>query len=81
MKRELELDSKKNSSDAREEKEHMEYSSESPQCFACGKSVPDPQEENHLVEEIICDSCRQELFTSLEAAWVKHSAFLDSALN
>jgi hypothetical protein len=50
-------------------------------CFACGKTVSDPKEENHLGEEIICDACRNEMFDSLEEAWVKHSAFLDSALN
>jgi formylmethanofuran dehydrogenase subunit E len=50
-------------------------------CFACGKLVSDLREENRLGEEIICDSCRNEMFSSLEEAWVKHSAFLDSALN
>jgi formylmethanofuran dehydrogenase subunit E len=50
-------------------------------CFACGKAVADPKEENHLGDEIICDSCREEMVGSLEEAWVKHSAFLDSALN
>ncbi len=56
-------------------------SSKSSQCFACGKPVPDPQEANHLGDEIICDACREEMVASLEDAWVKHSAFLDSALN
>lgn len=50
-------------------------------CFACGRAVSNPKEENHLGEEIICDSCREEMMSSLEEAWVKHSAFLDSALN
>ena len=52
-----------------------------PECFACGKQVPNPGEGNHLDDEIICDSCREEMISSLEGAWVKHSAFLDSALN
>jgi hypothetical protein len=52
-----------------------------PKCFACGKIVDDPKPENKLGEEIICDGCRDEMFESLEDAWVKHSAFLDSALN
>jgi hypothetical protein len=50
-------------------------------CFACNKEVTDPKPENKLGEETICDSCRDEMFSSLEEAWVKHSAFLDSALN
>lgn len=52
-----------------------------PVCFACGKVVPKPGEKNHIDEEIICDSCREEMISSLEGAWAKHSAFLDSALN
>ncbi len=51
------------------------------ECFACGKQVLNPSEANHLADEIICDSCREEMVSSLEDAWVKHSAFLDSALN
>jgi hypothetical protein len=50
-------------------------------CFACGLNVPSPKEGNHLGDEIICDACREEMVSSLEEAWVKHSAFLDSALN
>jgi formylmethanofuran dehydrogenase subunit E len=53
----------------------------SAQCLACGMLVPEPKEGNHLGDEIICDSCREEMVSSLEKAWVKHSAFLDSALN
>jgi formylmethanofuran dehydrogenase subunit E len=51
------------------------------ECFACGKAVPNPKEGNYLDDEIICDSCREEMISSLEDAWVKQSAFLDSALN
>ncbi|MGI0079455.1 MAG: hypothetical protein ACRECH_07515 [Nitrososphaerales archaeon] len=54
---------------------------EIPECFVCQKPVPEPGEGNHLDDEIICDSCRAEMMSSLEGAWVKHSAFLDSALN
>jgi len=50
-------------------------------CFACGAVVSNPKEENHLGDEVICDACREEMVSSLEKAWVKHSAFLDSALN
>jgi hypothetical protein len=50
-------------------------------CFACGKPVTDPKEANRMGDEVICDSCREEMMSGLEDAWVKHSAFLDSALN
>jgi ribosomal protein S26 len=50
-------------------------------CFACGIAVPNPKEGNHFGDEVICDSCREDMVSSLEEAWVKHSAFLDSALN
>jgi hypothetical protein len=63
------------------EKEKAAEDSKSSQCFACGKSVADPKEANHLGDEVICDACREEMVASLEEAWVKHSAFLDSALN
>ena len=50
-------------------------------CIGCGKSVLDPKEGNLLGDQYICDSCREEMAISLEDAWKKHSAFLDSALN
>lgn len=62
-------------------KEENESQPNSSQCFACGAMVINPKEENHLGDEIICDVCREEMISSLEEAWVKHSAFLDSALN
>ena len=52
---------------------------ESPKCFVCGASVSKP--DSKLGEEPMCDKCRDEMIASLEDAWVKHSAFLDSALN
>ena len=63
-----------------EEKERDHVGNES-RCFACGRDVPAPEEGNHLGDEIICDGCREEMMSNLEDAWVKHSAFLDSALN
>ncbi|MHB1907928.1 MAG: hypothetical protein ACYCQJ_03530 [Nitrososphaerales archaeon] len=51
----------------------------SPKCFVCQASVSKP--DSRLGEETICDKCRDEMMASLEEAWVKHSAFLDSALN
>jgi hypothetical protein len=51
------------------------------QCLACDKEIPTPNEENKMGDEFICDSCREEMVSSLEGAWKKHSAFLDSALN
>jgi formylmethanofuran dehydrogenase subunit E len=62
-------------------KKKEENNYKSSHCFACGKIVIDPKEANRLGDEIICDACREEMFSSLEEAWVKHSAFLDSALN
>ena len=53
----------------------------SPECFVCGASVSDPGPENYLGDEVICNPCRELMLSSLEDAWVKHSAFLDSALN
>jgi hypothetical protein len=73
------LRSKKSSSNAKNEKTPL--GPELRQCFSCGKAVAEPKEDNHFGDEIICDSCRKEMVSSLEAAWVKHSAFLDSALN
>ena len=52
-----------------------------PSCFACGKVIRNHGEDNVMGEEFICDSCREEMIASLEGAWKKHSAFLDSALN
>ncbi|HZW58554.1 MAG TPA: hypothetical protein VFF30_19870 [Nitrososphaerales archaeon] len=43
--------------------------------------MPKPKEENLLGDEVICDSCREEMIASLEGAWRRQSAFLDSALN
>ena len=52
-----------------------------PECLGCGKQVPNPKQKNKLGEEFICNSCSEEMMASLEGAWKKHSAFLDSALN
>ena len=75
------MNPKNNSSELESKGDRTERSRNHSQCFACGKSVPEPKEDNRLGEEIICDSCREEMVASLEEAWVKHSAFLDSALN
>jgi hypothetical protein len=53
----------------------------SPECIGCGKMISDPSENNRLGEDFICDTCREEMISSLEGAWKRHSAFLDSALN
>jgi len=50
-------------------------------CLACDETIENPSEENIMGEEFLCDKCREEMFSSLEDAWKKHSAFLDSALN
>jgi len=50
-------------------------------CIGCGKRVENPREDNRLGDQFICDSCREEMVASLEGAWKKHSAFLDTALN
>jgi hypothetical protein len=52
-----------------------------PECLGCGIKIPNASENNRLGEEFICDACREEMISSLEGAWKKHSAFLDSALN
>ncbi len=52
-----------------------------PECIGCGKEISEPKENNKIGEEFICDTCREEMMSSLEGAWKKHSAFLDSALN
>ena len=50
-------------------------------CLVCDETIENPSEENIMGEEFLCDKCREEMFSSLEDAWKKHSAFLDSALN
>ncbi len=50
-------------------------------CLACDGIITSPKESNVMGDEFICDACREEMFSSLEGAWRKHSAFLDSALN
>jgi hypothetical protein len=52
-----------------------------PECIGCGTSLPEAIETNKIGDEFICDSCRNEMMSSLEGAWKRHSAFLDSALN
>ncbi|MHB2035281.1 MAG: hypothetical protein ACYCPW_00860 [Nitrososphaerales archaeon] len=54
---------------------------DSPECIGCGKKLSEPYEKNKMGDEFICDPCRDEMMSSLEGAWKKHSAFLDSALN
>jgi hypothetical protein len=51
------------------------------ECLVCSKVLSNPTEENKMGEEFICDKCREEMLDSLEGAWIKHSAFLDAALN
>ena len=55
--------------------------SKSERCLACDKEIENPSEENVMGDEFICNECRDEMLSSLEGAWKKHSAFLDSALN
>jgi len=50
-------------------------------CLACDREIQNPTKENAMGEEYLCDACREEMMASLEDAWKKHSAFLDSALN
>jgi predicted RNA-binding Zn-ribbon protein involved in translation (DUF1610 family) len=52
-----------------------------PTCLACDKEILDLKEENKMGDEFVCDQCREEMLSSLEDAWKRHSAFLDSALN
>ncbi|MGA2874048.1 MAG: hypothetical protein ABSE82_00800 [Nitrososphaerales archaeon] len=54
---------------------------DSPECIGCGKKIVDLNENNKMGDEFICDPCRDEMMESLEGAWKRHSAFLDSALN
>ncbi len=51
------------------------------ECFVCAKEVNEIKDENRIEDQIICDSCRDQMFSSLEGSWKKYSAFLDSALN
>ena len=53
----------------------------SAKCLACEQTIPNVKEGNKMGEDFICDSCREEMVSSLEGAWKRHSAFLDSALN
>ena len=50
-------------------------------CLSCDQVIMDPSEENVMDDEYLCNKCREEMLSSLEDAWKKHSAFLDSALN
>jgi hypothetical protein len=50
-------------------------------CLACDAEILDPKEENIMGDEFICNNCREEMLSSLEEAWKRQSAFLDSALN
>jgi hypothetical protein len=54
---------------------------DSPVCVGCNKPISNIKENNKMGDEFICDSCREDMMSSLEGAWKKHSAFLDSALN
>jgi hypothetical protein len=54
---------------------------DSQECIGCGKPISHANENNKIGDEFICDSCREDMISSLEGAWKKHSAFLDSALN
>jgi hypothetical protein len=51
------------------------------ECLGCGVVLSNPTEENKMGDEFICNRCREEMLDSLEGAWIKHSAFLDAALN
>ncbi len=50
-------------------------------CLSCDQVIKDPSVENMMGDEYLCNKCREEMLSSLEDAWKKHSAFLDSALN
>jgi len=50
-------------------------------CLGCGKEISDPVEQNKLGDEFICNNCAEEMISSLDDAWRRHSAFLDAALN
>ncbi len=51
------------------------------ECLGCGTVLSNPTVENKMGDEFICDKCREKMLDSLEGAWIKHSAFLDAALN
>jgi hypothetical protein len=50
-------------------------------CLSCDKEIRNPSQDNTMGDEFLCDRCREVMLDSLEEAWKKHSAFLDSALN
>ena len=58
-----------------------EESNQVSECLSCGKVLDAPTQDNVIVDEFLCDTCRELMFESLEDAWKKHSAFLDAALN
>ena len=58
-----------------------EKKSSSHECLSCGIELTPPKQDNMIGDEFICDTCREQMMTSLEDAWKKHSAFLDAALN
>jgi hypothetical protein len=64
-------------------KDHLKDNMESKivHCLSCDHVIKDPSEENVMGDEYLCNKCREEMLSSLEDAWKKHSAFLDSALN
>jgi hypothetical protein len=64
---------------SKDQKEKIE--SRPVQCLVCEKEILKPSEENVMEDQFICNECRDVMLTSLEVAWKKHSAFLDSALN
>ncbi|MDA4112379.1 MAG: hypothetical protein OK439_07550 [Thaumarchaeota archaeon] len=61
--------------------ENDEKKNEALVCLACGIEITDPKPDNKMGDEFICNNCREQMMTSLEEAWKKHSAFLDAALN
>ncbi len=63
------------------DKEPAKAAPDSVRCLACDKDIEKPMQENRMGDEFICNECREEMLSSLEDAWKKHSAFLDSALN
>ena len=64
-----------------ENRSNKNSSTTSQKCLVCEKEIEEPTSENALGDELICDGCREEMISSLEDAWKRHSAFLDSALN
>jgi len=63
------------------EKATEKATSKTVRCLSCDHEIENPSEENVMGDEFLCNKCREEMLTSLEDAWKKHSAFLDSALN